>query len=150
MSALRQGAGITHPPLAVSPVARAAPRVAGPLRPTLQVTLLTLVLGLLLATIGALATIDHTSHARSIEDLESRYFDLASETVAMKLRALLEPATPTLQEAVYEADTAHTLAIDDDVALQNYALARIRFTDSLTWFYYGAAASGRFVGARKE
>src|SRR5512138_3375379 len=70
---------------------------------TLRVTLLALVLGLLLATISALATINYASQTRSLENLEGRYFALASETVAGQIQAALQPAAPSLNEAVYSA-----------------------------------------------
>jgi adenylate cyclase len=136
----------TAAPLAVT----AEPRVAGPPRLTLRATLLTLVLGLLLVTIALLAWINYASQAHSIADLEGRYFALASESVANKLRAPLEPAAPTLNEALYSVTTTRALAVDDDEDLLQYAAAQVRFVDSLAWFYYGAAADGRFVGARKE
>lgn len=134
-----------------SPLPAAAPPARRP-RPlvTLRVTLLALVLGLLLVTIAALATISFTSQARSLEDLETRYFSLAAETMDSRLATLLQPAAPLLNEAVYSATTVGTLPLADDEALLAYALARVRFVDGLTWFYYGDAATGRFVGVRKE
>jgi hypothetical protein len=88
---------------------------------TLRVTLLTLVLGLLLATIAALATINYVSQTRSLEDLESWYFALASETVAGQIQAALQPAAPSLNEAVYSASALGTLAADDDEALTHFS-----------------------------
>jgi adenylate cyclase len=118
-------------------------------RLTLRATLLSLVLGLLLATIAALATVNYLSQSRSLADLEARYFALASETAQARLQQLLQPAAPTLDEAVYSAGVLRTLPVMDDEAVADYGLARIRFVEGLTWFYYGDAAAGRFVGARK-
>src|SRR5262249_53027658 len=100
--------------------------------------------------VAALAVINYASQTRSIEDLEARYFELASQTVADKLRAPLDPAAPTLNEALYSVSTTRALQVDDDEDLLEYAAAQIRFVDSLAWFYYGGAADGRFVGARKD
>ncbi len=142
----RDRAGVA-PPAAPARGDRPRPRQS---RLTLRATLLTLVLGLLLVTIAALATVNYVSHARSLADLEARYFALASETVHARLQALLQPAAPTLDEAVYSAGVLETLPVGDDNAVADYGLARIRFGEGLTWFYYGDAATGRFVGARKE
>src|SRR5207248_5676 len=103
---------------------------------TLRVTLLSLVLGLLLATIAALATINYASQTRSLEDLEARYFGLASETVAGRLQGALQPAAPSLNEAVYSASTLGALAVDEDEAIVAFLLTRMRFADGLTFFYY--------------
>jgi adenylate cyclase len=114
------------------------------------VTLLSLLLGLLLATIAALATINYVSQTRALEDLEGRYFALASETVAGQLQSALQPVAPSLNEAVYSASTLGTLPVDDDEAIVDFLLAHMRFANGLTFFYYGAADSGRFVGVRRE
>src|SRR5262249_48869287 len=117
---------------------------------TIRLTLVTLVLGILLVTIAPLAMIDYVSHTRSLEHLEARYFGVASETVDSRLQAMLQPALPILDEAVYSATTQGRLDPDDEVAVLDYGLARVRFVDGLVWFYYGDAATGRFVGVRKE
>lgn len=121
-----------------------------PRRIPLRVALLTLVVGLLLATVGATFIASAITSSRSVADLESRYFQATSEAISGRVRAYLEPAISTLFDAQGQATDGRfsTSDVDD---LGRYVVARLRHLPTLAWFSYSDQDTGRFVGAwRRE
>jgi len=115
-------------------------------RVPLRAALLTLVLGLVGLTVTAIAVVSAVTSARSVADLQQRYFRAASEASSARLRAYLEPALATLADI-------RTQALDGRVSLRDgkdagrYLVGRLRHLPHLAWLSYSDDATGRFVGA---
>ena len=60
--------------------------------------LLTLVVGLVLLAVGSIAVVGAITSARSVNDLQDRYFHSTSEAISYQVRLFLEPALTTLED----------------------------------------------------
>ena len=111
----------------------------------LRVAVLTLVVGLLLATVGSLAVVSTVTSARSVAELEHRYFTATSQAISGRVRAFLEPALVVLEDTRDQALAKRFSTVDGD-DLGRYLLARLSHLPNLAWLSYSDGASGRFVG----
>src|SRR5215212_2340486 len=67
-----------------------------PRQVSLRVTILVLLVGLLLSTIGSIAGVAFVSTSEAIGELEANHFVLASNAATREISTLLEPAQSTL------------------------------------------------------
>src|SRR5262245_5147733 len=118
-------------------------------RVRLHVALLTLVVGLVIATVVLTAWVSAATAARSVEDLQRRYFRATAEAIAARVRAYLEPAVSALADTRAQAlDGRVRLTDRDDLA--RYLVSRIKSLPHLAWLTYSDEATGRFVGAWRD
>ena len=113
---------------------------------SLRATLLTLLIGLLLATVASIAVVQWMTSARSIQDLETKSFRMLALTTNAQVRGFLEPSVRVLEEARTRAQFGR-LPVDDADALAAYLVDRLRYEPGLSWLSYSDAATGRFTGA---
>src|SRR5262245_52412135 len=72
-------------------------------RVPLRVALVTLVVGLLLLTVASTSLVAAITSARSVQELEDRWFRTTSEAVGDRLRSHLEPAMSALADTADQA-----------------------------------------------
>jgi len=115
-------------------------------RPSLRLTLLTLLVGLLLVTVISLARVAQTSMSRIVADMESRLFTIGALTIGAQVDAFFAPAPPLLEDL---ADLAQRggLRVNDPDALAGYLVGRLRRSPTVGWLSYSDQATGRFIGA---
>jgi adenylate cyclase len=116
---------------------------------SLRVTLVTLLVGLLLATVSSIAVVEFVTTSRSIQELESRFFSMLSIAVNGRVQTYLEPAIPVLEEARTRAQYGR-LVVDDVDELAAFLVDRLRYQKNLSWLSYSDNATGRFVGAWRD
>ncbi len=145
----------THPAYAqesAAPRAAAEP-VALPARRwhlTLRVTILSLILGLLLVTVGILAVVGYRTTHAALEALVDQYVQMTTRTAAREIHAdLLQPAEPTL-EGLHDLALRGLLPMDEPDRLARYLVERLRYDPNVDWLYYGYQDSGRFVAATRR
>ena len=120
-----------------------------PRRVPLRVTLLVLLTGLLLLTVGAISLVAFRSTSASIRELSDMHFRAVSGAAALQLRGLVEPAVLILRE--FEAEMRRGLLPPDDLdRLGEHFVERLRYTRGLAWVSYSDHATGRFVGAWRD
>ena len=115
-------------------------------RLSLRTTLLSLLVGLLVVTMGSLAGLFDVNSSRSVAELEARYFRTISLAIGGEVAAFLDPALPILEELNARAQRGR-LPVDDLDALGEELVERLRYQKPLAWLSYGEQATGRFVGA---
>jgi adenylate cyclase len=115
-------------------------------RVSLRVLLLTLLVGLLLVTVGSIAGLAFVNQRQSIEELAERHFAAVSAATAREVRGLLAPARTVLEESRTRAQRG-LLAVDDPEALGDQLVERLRYERGIAWLSYSDQATGRFVGA---
>src|SRR5262245_44744597 len=118
-------------------------------RVRLHVALLTLVVGLVLATVALTAWVSAATAARSVEDLQRRYFRATAEAIAARVRGYLEPAVSALADTRAQAVDGRVSLTDRD-DLSRYLVSRLRSLPHLAWLTYSDDATGRFVGAWRD
>lgn len=118
--------------------------------PTLQATLLALIVGLLAATALSILAAATYAWQRNFDEYTERLISLSGLTIGLQVTSLLTPADPVLEQAV--ADTVFgRLSVDDVDDLSAYLVDRLRHQRHTAWFSYGDHDTGRFVGAwRRE
>lgn len=114
-------------------------------RVPLRAALLTLVTGLVLATVAATVWISAATASRSVDDLQRRYFHAASDAIAARVRGYLEPALTTLLDTRAQVLGGRVSPSDGD-DLGRYLVARLRVHVQLAWLSFSDDATGRFVG----
>ena len=150
--AYRRGLRRGDPPAATSPstgAGRCRLVARGRWQVSLRVTLVTLLVGLLLATVSSIAVVEFVTTSRSIQELESRFFSMLSIAVNGRVQTYLEPAIPVLEEARTRAQYGR-LAVDDEDELAAFLVDRLRYQKNLSWLSYSDEATGRFVGAWRD
>src|SRR5579884_3277240 len=136
-------------PAAGEPTFPAGVHVRRPARPrqlSLRVALLTLLVGLLVATVGSIGLVQWVTSVRAIRELENKSFQMLVLTLSSQVQNFLEPGMLALQEAQTLAAYGR-LSVDDTDALAVYLVDRLRYQRTLSWLSYSDAATGRFVGA---
>jgi len=88
-------------------------------RPTLSVTLLSLVTALLAVTVGAIAIAGRIFQNRSIDDLQARTINATALILGLVMDGRLAPASPLVGEMEGLAQNGH-LPVDDEAALCSY------------------------------
>jgi adenylate cyclase len=117
-----------------------------PWRLPLRVTLLVLLTGLLLLTVGTIGLVAYQKTSASIRELADTHFRAISGATALQVRGLVEPAVLILEE--FRAETQRgLLPIDDLDRLGEHFVERLRYARGLAWVSYSEQATGRFVGA---
>jgi adenylate cyclase len=115
-------------------------------RPSLRITLLTLLVGLLLVTVISLARVAQTSMSRIVGDMESRLFTIGALAIGAQIDAFFAPAPPLLEDLADQARRGG-LHVDDPDELSDYLVSRLRRSPTVGWLSYSDQATGRFVGA---
>ena len=113
---------------------------------SLRVTILVLLVGLLLSTIGSIAGVAFVSTSAAIGELEANHFVLASNAATREISTLLEPAQSILTASRTQA-TRGLLPIDQPEQLAELLAEQLRYQKNLAWLSYSDDATGRFVGA---
>jgi adenylate cyclase len=120
-----------------------------PRRVTLRVTLLVLLTGLLLLTVGAIGLVALRTTSAAVEELADTHFRAISGAAALQVRGLVEPATLILQE--FRTQTYRgLLPIGDPEAMGERLVERLRYERGMAWLSYSDHATGRFVGAWRD
>src|SRR5918999_4156657 len=104
-------------------------------RVSLRVLLLTLLVGLLLVTVGSIAGLAFANQRQSIEELAERHFAAVSTATAREVRGLLAPARTVLEESRTRAQRG-LLAVDDPEALGDQLVERLRYERGIAWLSY--------------
>jgi hypothetical protein len=105
--------------------------------------------GLLLVTVLAIGALSLFNTQRSVDRLGEALQERISRGAADKLEALLSPARAALLEH-RSAAARGLLPLDDQFALSDRLVERLRHEPTLTWLSYGDER-GRFTGAwRRE
>ena len=115
----------------------------------LRTTLLTLLIGLLLATVASIGVVQWLTSARSMQEIETRSFRMLALTTNSQVRGFLEPSQRVLEEARTRTQYGR-LPVDDTDALATYLVDRLRYEPGLSWLSYSDAATGRFTGAWRD
>ncbi len=118
-------------------------------RPSLRITLLTLLVGLLLVTVISLARVAQTSMSRIVGDMESRLFMIGALAIGAQVDAFFAPAPPLLEDLADQARRGG-LHVDDPDELSEYLVARLRRSPSVGWLSYSDQATGRVVQPRSR
>jgi adenylate cyclase len=114
-----------------------------------RTVLLSLSVGLLLVTVLAIGALTLFSTQRSVDRLGVALQERITRGAADKLEALLAPARAALLEN-RTAAARGLLPLDDQLALSERLVDRLRHEPTLTWLSYGDE-QGRFTGAwRRE
>lgn len=114
-------------------------------RPSLRLTLLTLLGGLLLLTVVSLATVAQLGVTRIVDEMASRTFTVGALAISAQVNAFFEPARPLLLESAEQAQRGR-LRVDDVEQLSEYLAGRLRQARSVGWLSYSDQLTGRFVG----
>lgn len=115
---------------------------------TLRVTILTLVVGLLLGTVGTIAGFGFYFSEHAIEGVRDRYAEAVSHGTAKGIAALTERAHPLLRSL--EPPQSFDLNLNDEERAFAFALARrMRAESELTWLGFGNQ-DGHYVGVRRD
>jgi adenylate cyclase len=124
-------------------------RLFGQRRLTLRVTILSLMLAILLATVLVIAGASYLTTRASLQTLGNQYVAGMSQATTHEIHAeLIQPAEPTLEE-VRTMVQVGLVDPDDPGRLGSYLIERLRFEPGLDWLYHGDAATGRFTAASK-
>ena len=123
----------------------AAPRLSLRLRPTLLVVLL----GLLVATVGGVGTIAFVKTTESIEILAHQQFAAVVKATVARTQGLVGDIPGTLFEYEQLARRG-VLPLDDEEALGTAFVERLRQNPSLAWLGFGDARDDNFVGATRR
>src|SRR3712207_4682834 len=122
---------------------------SAPRRLSLRLTLVSLLVGLLLATVVSLATVAQLSVGGIVAELEARSFGISALAIGAQVDAYVGPALPVLDELVEQTGRGRP-AVDDADALADFLVDRLRRAPTIGWLSFSSQASGRFVGDRKE
>lgn len=115
------------------------------LRPTLLIVLL----GLLITTVGGIGTIAFVKTSESIETLADQQFATVTKATVASMRGLVGGVPGMLFEFEQLARRG-VLSIDDKAALATAFVERLRQNQSLAWLGFGDARDDSFVGATRR
>src|SRR5262245_15184695 len=116
-----------------------------PLRVTLQVILL----GLLLTTVLAIGLVTYRSARDGTEVLERDLLSAATRGVESRVQAYLEPGPRTLTDLEIRSEYGR-LPLDDFDALGAFFADRLRYESTFGRLQYADAATGTLVSARRD
>jgi adenylate cyclase len=126
------------------------PRIASTRRPSLSVTLLSLIAILLIATVAAIVAVVRVSQSLSEADLQTRAGNLGALASRLALTVELSAAPPLLAEMRSQAARGR-LNMDDEQRMAELVIDRLRFVPALDRLSYSSLATGRYIGAwRRE
>jgi adenylate cyclase len=115
----------------------------------LRPTLLTVVLGLLVATVGSIGAIAFVKTADSIESLAAQQFTAVTQATVERVQTLVATTPRILRE--YEAQAQRgILPLNDFEALGLRMAERLRQNPDLAWIGYADAQTGAFIGATRR
>jgi adenylate cyclase len=112
----------------------------------LRPTLLTVILGLLLATVAGIGAIAFVKTSESIDALARQQFTAVVQATVARVQSLVEGVPSSLREYELLAQRG-VLPIDDKQALGAVFVERLRQNPKLAWIGFGDARDGSFVGA---
>jgi adenylate cyclase len=116
-----------------------------PRRISFRFALLTLVVGLVLLAILSVSVVSAVTSARSVADLQSRYFRTTSEAIAAQVSLFLEPALTALEDVRSQVAEGR-VDVEDEADLTRYLHGRLRTLPHLAWMSYSDEGRGRFLG----
>jgi adenylate cyclase len=117
---------------------------------TLRVTLVTLTVGLLLTTVGAISAVAFINTRTALEALAALHFTTVAGATSRIEYLTLERAQSLLEELAAQARRG-LLPVDAPDTLGLYLAERLRYQPDLAWISYSDQATGRFVGVwRRE
>jgi hypothetical protein len=105
---------------------------------SLRLALVSLIAGLLLATVAVVGTVVFINLGGSIEYLADQTLRRVAEQTATEVRNRLEPAVPVLLECRDQARRG-LLPVGDPEALSDRLVERFRHESMLAWLSYGDA-----------
>jgi hypothetical protein len=112
-----------------------------------QVAIVTLVVGLLAVTCGALITYGLHSNQRNVEILKRDYLDQVAQATLREVARLPRTATQVLNVERHRFQSGQ-YATGDALAVAGALAGALRADPDMQWVSYGEA-SGRFMGARR-
>ena len=115
----------------------------------LQPTLLAVLLGLLVATVGGIGAIAFVKTTESIETLAHQQFAAVVKATVARVQGLVGDVPGTLFEYEQLARRG-VLPLDDEQALGTVFVERLRQNPSLAWLGFGNARNDNFVGATRR
>ena len=118
---------------------------APPRRLSLRLTLVSLLVGLLLATVISLATLAQLSISGIVADMEARSFGISALAIGAQVNAYVEPATPVLDELVEQVGRGQP-SVEDADGLANFLIGRLRRASTVGWLSFSSQSDGRFIG----
>jgi adenylate cyclase len=121
------------------------PRLSLRLRPTL----LAVLLGLLVATVGGIGAIAFIKTTESIETLAHQQFGAVVKATVARVQGVVGDVPGTLFEYEQLARRG-VLPLDDEQALGTVFVERLRQNPSLAWLGFGDARDDSFVGATRR
>src|SRR3712207_5496171 len=99
-------------------------RTPEPRRLSLRLTRVSLLVGLLLATVASLATVAQLSVGSIVAEMEARSFDISALAIGAQVDGYVQPALPTLGELVDRAGHGQC-AVDDADELADFLIGRL-------------------------
>ncbi|MDP8921299.1 MAG: hypothetical protein M3O34_00240, partial [Chloroflexota bacterium] len=119
---------------------------SAPRRLSLRLTLVSLLVGLLLATVISLATVAQLSVGGIVAEMEARSFGISALAIGAQVDAYVKPALPVLDELLEQTERGRP-SIDDADAIAELLIGRLRHAPTIGWLSFSSQADGRFVGA---
>jgi adenylate cyclase len=114
-----------------------------------RTAILALVLGSLSLTVGVIGVVAFVNSSRSVEELRERQYELTSRLMAKEVSRLLAVA-PKLLHAQAALAQRGVLNLADLDRLGVTFAESLRVEPELSWLSYGSAATGAFIGARRD
>ena len=121
-------------------------RTSPPRRLSLRLTLVSLLVGLLLATVVSLATVAQLSVSSIVAEMEARSFGISALAIGAQVNNYVGPALPVLDELVDQTGRGRP-SVDDADGLADFLVARLRRAPTIGWLSFSSQANGRFIGA---
>ena len=115
----------------------------------LRPTLLAVLLGLLVATVGSIGAIAFFKTSESIETLAHQQFAAVTKATGERVQSLVAGVPRVLLEYELMAQRG-LLPIDDQEALGMQFVERLRQNPEMAWIGFGDARNGHFVGATRR
>ncbi len=116
---------------------------------SLRTAILALVLGSLSLTVGVTGVVAFVNSSRSVEELRARQYELTSRLMAKEVSRLMDVAPKLLYAQAAQAKRG-VLNLDDLGRLGVIFAESLRVEPELSWLSYGRAATGEFVGVRRD
>jgi len=110
---------------------------------------LTMMLALLVITVGSVLEVQREATSRAVKDLGDQIFRVTALATATRMSAIFQTAAPVLTDARNRALFGQ-LDVDDRDAIADLATQRVTVFDQIDRMYFGDAHSGRFVIASRS
>ena len=117
-------------------------------QPTLRLTLQVVLLGLLLGTVLAIGIVDYRNDRKTTAALESQILTVASRGLEGRIRAFLEPAVRTVDD-LEDRSLLGNLPIDEPEKLAAFLADRLRYERTLNQLQFAAQGTSTMVAARR-